>query len=198
MNETLNTISALPTYVLIFLVAMAVLYVLHKLTLVSALQAQAINEGQRFALVLQQESNRLRDESNRLRDESSRQSELTRLSMLSLNERSVTAITSYSAALVQQAGKLDTINTASAAIGVTTLNTNTKVNEMLMLMRGRGVERRAMLEEWEKDIQNLAELLTRPTADAQIAVAAIADRPEAAAPVVPAAMPTETPVTVTA
>lgn len=193
MNETLNTISALPTYVLIFLVAMAVLYVLHKLTLVSALQAQAINEGQRFALVLQQESNRLRDESNRLRDESSRQSELTRLSMLSLNERSVTAITSYSAALVQQASKLDTINTASAAIGVTTLNTNTKVNEMLMLMRGRGVERRAMLEEWEKDIQNLAELLTRPTADAQIAVAAIADRPEAATPVVPAT-PTETPV----
>lgn len=66
--DTLNNIAAQPLYVLVFVGIMAFLWVMHRQTVGSAVQAETIKSALALAATGQQEANRLRDETNRQND----------------------------------------------------------------------------------------------------------------------------------
>lgn len=168
-NETLNTIAALPVYVLIFVGIMAFLWVMHRQSLGSAVQAEAIRQALGIAAAGQQEANRLRDETNK-------QNERWMHMMETMNERFIMSISGQTGVMNRHATRLDTIDSSltslpALATGAAVSAVSDKVSIGLEILKLLGV-----------DVGELAKHASHPTAASKDKVDEIAGKAEQKTP----------------
>lgn len=169
MDATLNNIAAQPLYVLIFVGMMAFLYVMHRLSLASAIQAETIKAALALAANSQQEA--------------TRQNERWLVAITSMNDRFIIAITGQTTAITGQGARLDTIDTSVSglpALAAAAQGADAMVDEIVAAIQANGVDIQAVnrkLGYMALDTKIIAKYLVDPTVTNKDDVQDIADAP---------------------
>lgn len=175
--NTLNNIASQPLYVLIFVGIMAFLWVMHRLTVNSAVQAKTIESALALAAAGQLEANRLRDETNK-------QNDRWLAAFTTMNERFMMAITGQTGVMTGQAKRLETIDTSLTSLP--TLATGSAVSAV-----GANVDiALRILKALDINVDELAKHASNPTAASKDKVDQIADKAEQKSPTPAPAEPT--------